>query len=278
MITINVRDNLSEVLKGLDLVERRVEIATQRALLQTARKVVEDERAEMARVFDSPSPWTLNSFRVALGKEALQSGVRRTVGGSSLSAEVVVKDGYWYRAENFLQYQTEGTSDRRQKAFEKALQAVGVLPAGWKVVPGERAKLDAYGNQSPGEIRQILSWFDAAERVAGSTQNTGFKNREKRRKGTRKRAGFEYYVVRPGDRRTFVRAGGKSGSHRAQPGIYRRTFLALGSQIEPVMIFIARAQYKPRFDFYGVARRTVDTEFPRAMAAAVQIELAKARP
>ena len=58
-------------------------------------------------------------------------------------------------------------------------------------VPGARAaKMDAYGNQSVGELRQIPSWFDAAEMVAGSRQNMGPKGRDRRRQGTKKTAGF----------------------------------------------------------------------------------------
>lgn len=241
---------------------RAVEIATQRALLHTAREVKDVEVREMQRVFDRPTRWTLNSFQVKLDKVQMQ-------------ASVEIKDGYWWRADNYLQTQIEGASNRRQKAFERALQAVGALPAGWLVVPGQRAKLDAYGNHSPGEIRQILSWFDAAERVAGSTQNMGFAGREKRRKGTKKKAGWEYFIVRAGGRRTFVRGNGGKGTHRMQPGIYRRTNLALGSRIEPVMIFIKSAAYRRRFDFYGVAKRTIEREFKPRLAAALQFELDK---
>lgn len=241
---------------------RAVEIATQRALLHTAREVKDAEVREMQRVFDRPTRWTLGAFQVRFDK-------------AQMEARVEVKDGYWYRADNYLTTQIEGASNRRQKAFEKALQAVGALPAGWLAVPGERAKLDAYGNHSPGEIRQILSWFDAAERVAGSTQNMGFAGREKRRKGTKKRAGWEYFLVRPGARRSFARGNGGQGTHKMQPGIYRRTAFALGTRIEPVMIFIKSASYHQRFDFYGVAKRTIEREFKPRLEAALQVELAK---
>lgn len=262
---ISVKSDIDQVIGRLAKdAPRAVEIASQRALLHTAREVKDAEVREMGRVFDRPTRWTLSSFQVRLDKAGMQ-------------ARVEIKDGYWYRADNYLQTQIEGASRRRQKAFEKALQAVGVLPAGWVAVPGERAKLDAYGNQSPGEIRQILSWFDAAERVAGSTQNMGVKGRDRRRKGTKKRAGWEYFLVRAGDKRSFVRGNGKTtGAHKMQPGIYRRTSYALGSRIEPVMIFVKSASYERRFDFYGVARRTIEREFQLRLQAALQVELDKA--
>ena len=262
---IKVTSDIEQVIGRLSKdAPRAVEVATQRALLHTAREVKNAEVKEMQRVFDRPTRWTLSGFKVELDKAQMQ-------------ARVEIKDGYWYRADNYLQTQIEGASNRRQKAFEKALQAVGALPAGWLAVPGERAKLDAYGNQSTGEIRQILSWFDAAERVAGSTQNMGFAGREKRRKGTKKKAGWEYFIVRVGDRRSFVRGNGGRGTHKMQPGIYRRTAFALGTRIEPVMIFIKAASYKPRFDFYGVAAQTIEREFKPRLESALQLELDKAR-
>ena len=231
---------------------RRIEIAAQRAVLKTARAVMDAERAEMQRVFDRPTRWTLNAFRVALGKESMWAGKLRTEGGSEISASLQVKDGYWYRADNYLDTQIMG-GERRQKAFERALQWRGVLPAGWRGVPGKKAKLDAFGNHSPGEIRQILSWFGSAELVAGSIQNMTDATRAKRRKGTRTQRGFEYVAIQPGNRRG-----------RLLPGIYRRTFFGFGSGIEPVMIFVQRASYKPRFDFYGLGQRVADATFAQA--------------
>lgn len=231
--------------------QRRIEVAAQRAVLKTARNVMDAEKAEMRRVFDNPTPWTINAFRVALGKERMQGGKLRSVAGSSISASVQIKDGYWYRADNYLQTQIEG-GDRRTKAFERALQARGVMPKGWHAVPGQKAKLTQYGNQSPGELRQILSWFGSAEMVAGSTQNMTDATRARRRKGTKTKRGFEYFAIQPGNRRG-----------RLHPGIYRRTFLGFGSAIEPIVMFVRSTHYRPRLDFYGIGRRVVAEQFPR---------------
>lgn len=235
---------------------RRIEVAAQRAVLRTARVLMVAERAEMERVFDRPTRWTLNAFRVALGRERMQGGQMRSVAGSEISAELRVKDGYWYRADNYLDTQIAG-GQRRQKAFERALQARGVLPAGWFAVPGQKARIDAHGNHSPAEIRQILSWFGSAEMVAGSTQNMTDATRAKRRKGTRTTRGFEYFAVSP------LRSSRIAGRHALHPGIYRRTFFGFGAAIEPVMIFINGATYQPIFDFYGLGQRVVADNFPR---------------
>ena len=59
----------------------------------------------------------------------------------------------------------------------------------------------------------------------------------------------------------------------AQPGIYRRTTYALGSRIEPVVIFVKQANYRKQFDFYGVTQREIDRnlapEFNKAIAASI---------
>lgn len=263
MIRIGVQQDIDRVIGDLSRqFPRQVEIAQQRAVLGTARDVKTEVVNEMRRVFDRPTPWTLNAFTVRL-----QDGRIRPAAGGEISARVEVKDGYWYRADNYLQTQIEGASNRKQKAFERALQRVRVLPVGWLAVPGQRAKLDAYGNHSAGEIRQILSWFDAAELVLGSTQNMRDAGRNKRRKGTRRSLGWEYFAVQPGARR--------GGLH---PGIYRRTFRALGGQIEPIVIFIQSASYRKRFDFEGVGRRTVERVFKPRLQRALDDTLSRIQP
>ena len=266
MIQINIGSDIESVIGDLARrYPRQVQIAQQRAVVGTAKVVRQDVVNEMKGVFNNPTRWTLNAFRIALGNERMQNGQMRPVAGGEITAAVQIKDGYWYRADNYLQTQING-GERRSKAFERALQRVGVLPQGWLAVPGDRAKMDAHGNHSVGEIRQILSWFDAAELVAGSRQNMRDAGRERRRRGTRRRAGFEYLAIQPGNRRG-----------RLLPGIYRKTFHGLGVQIEPIMIFIRRASYKPRFKFEQVARASVRREFKPRLERALAAELERMR-
>lgn len=257
MIKLSVKHDIPGLASALKQQNRKVEIAAQRALLKTAKIVREAEVAEMNKVFDRPTRWTLNSFNVKLDKAAW-------------SARVEVKDGYWHRADNYLNTQIAG-GGRKDKAFEIALRRRGVLPDGWRAVPGEKAALDAHGNISVGQIKQILSWFDSAEPYAGSTQNMGQKGRDKRRKGTRTKRGFEYFAASPGHRLTRrVRA-----KQNLQPGIYKRTFFSFVgarggrlSAIEPIIIFVRSAKYRPHFDFYGVGQKVVEANFSREFAAA----------
>ena len=238
----------------LNATKKQIGIATQRAILKTAQHVIKAEQEEMRRVFDRPTNFTLNSLTVKFDKP-------------NMRASVEVKDGYWTRSDNYLSVQREG-GRRRLKALERNLQHYGVMPEGWIAVPGEGARLDVFGNMSVGQIRQILSWFDAAERVLGSTQNMGEKGRAKKRKGTRRSEAFEYFAALPGHR-TGRRSWKNGRSQSLTPGIYKRTFFGHGTAIKPVIIFVRNATYAKRFKFFEVANKTVDKHFAAEFNAAM---------
>jgi hypothetical protein len=275
---LTIQSNVAQIRAQLQqFSDRQFAASMATALTRTAVK------ADMPRVFDRPTPYTLRQLRyVPATADRLAAAVGFNV--ARINDERGALVGYRdlgpgeTPAGKYLQFQVDG-GQRAQKRFERALQLVRILPQGWVAVPGERAKIDQYGNQSVGELRQILSFFDAAELVAGSRQNMGPLGRAKRLKGTRKKAGFEYFVVRPGERRTFVRSAGAragmKGTHLAQPGIYRRTNFALGSRIEPVLIFVKRALYKPRFDFYNQAQRITNQTLPGEIDRAIAERIAR---
>ena len=250
MISIKV-DGLGDIQKQLARMPRQAEIACQRALLRIADHIRLAERAEMERVFDRPTRWTLNAMKV------------KATGKMEVSVGIIDTEGAYKRAQSYLGVQASG-SNRKYKAMERALQARGIMPHGTFIVPGAGAKLDAYGNIATGEIRQILSWFDAAEMWAGSTQNMGTKGRAKRRKGTKKARGFEY-----------VAFDGRGRARHLHQGIYRRTFFGLGSAIKPILMFVRKAKYQARFDFERVARETYDKHASNEINASLARELFK---
>lgn len=252
-------EGLDKLKAALTLMPKRFDIALQRTLIKTAQAVVKAEQDEMGRVFDRPTRFTLGALTTKFNKPAM-------------TATVEVKDGYWSRSNNYLATQIHG-GDRHLKAFERALQYYGVIPNGWFAVPGQGAAIDAFGNMSAGQIRQILSWFDAAERVAGSTQNMGQKGRDKKRKGTKTKRGFEYFAVYPGFR--LGRGAWRDGRfNNLTPGIYKRTSFGFGKAIQPIIIFVRSVKYKPRFKFYEVARKTSDRVMPVEFNAALKREMA----
>lgn len=256
-----------------DFSERRKSAAVATALTRTAVQVRDKVKGLMPTLLDRPTPYTLRQLKyvAATAAKPVAAVGFGVVGIEDERGNVIRYQDLGAKntpAGKYLSTQIDGGA-RKAKRFEVALQSRRILPAGWLAVPGQRAKMDAYGGQSVGEIKQILSYFDAASFKSGSDQNSNFKGREKLRKGTRKTAGFEYFAVQPGERRTFTRASGKTGTKAAQPGIYRRTLYALGSRIEPIVIFVRAATYKRRFDFYNIAKaegdRILQTELKRAI-------------
>jgi hypothetical protein len=223
-------EGLDEIRKGLEgFSDRRFNAACATALTRTAGEVKTAVRNELQRSIDRPTPYTLNSLFV------------KPATAARLEAVTFIKDD---RATSkagtpptrYLLPQIEG-GKRNVKRFERALQLAGHLPAGWVVVPGVGARLDAYGNIERGQIIQVLSQLRITL-VAGTTRNLGF---GKKGIAAQRKAGGRFFVIKPG--------------RTAQPGVYQREFF--GQSITPVMIFVKGAQYRRRIDFEGVARRAI---------------------
>ncbi|MCM2311334.1 MAG: hypothetical protein NDI84_08025 [Steroidobacteraceae bacterium] len=259
---INVKNDFAGVANNLARdIRRKVEIVQQRVVIEVAKEVKAAEVRAMESTFFQPTPFTTNALTVKMDRQRME-------------ARVEVKDGYWSRADNYLDTQIMGRSARTQKAFERALQRAGLLPTGWVAVPGQGARMDRFGNMSVGQIKQILAWFDAAEPYRGSTQNMGQKGRDKKRKGTRKKRGFEYFYAAPGHR-IGRRSWMHGRSQNLQPGIYERTLHAFGASIRPVLIFVRSAGYQKRFQFYEVAQQTVDQVADRIVNEAIAKEFGR---
>lgn len=230
-------DGMEEIKRKLSAMPGQINKAASLALARTGNAIRDAEQKEMQTVFDRPTRWTLGAMRV--------SSVRNlhvTVG--------IIDPAKYKRAAMYLDTQITGGA-RRMKAFERALQANGAMPTGWLAVPGEGAKLDEFGNMSAGQIVQILAWFKSAEGRPGYKMNMTDAGRAKRRKGTKRKMGFEYVAVMPGKQRNLK-----------QPGIYQRFTTGFGKSIKPILIFVSSARYKPLFNFERVARDTFTRVMP----------------
>lgn len=244
--------------------DSRLNAAVATALTRTAVQVREKVKTAMTATLDKPTPYTMNQLKYV---GATANKLVAAVGFNVAPIQDIQGNVLRYTdlgagktpAGRYLDPQIEGGT-RRNKRFEIALRARGLLPVGWFAVPGERAKVDSFGNQSVGEIKQILSWFGAAEPYRGSTQNMTQATKDKRIKGTKKKAGFQYFVMPVGGKRAGL-----------IPGIYRKTSFALGSRLEPILIFVKASNYKRRFDF----NRIVQAEVDKTLAAQVQRAVAE---
>jgi hypothetical protein len=258
MIKIGVKiDGLDAVKARLrGLADKKIKVAAVAALNDAAYLGKKATEKRIAEAFDRVTPWIARSVRYVKARhDRLESSIDFEQWGNKVGVT----------ASQVLSAEIYG-GQRRHKRHEVALQRIGILPSGMFIVPGEAAQMDSFGNMNVGQIRQILSWFNAAQMSSGYKSNMTDKTRSSLRKGSKKKGthGFEYFVVQPGQRRQFQRANGKTGSHSMQPGIYQRVFLGHGTAIKPVMIFVRAPAYKQRLDFYRIAGDAAMAEFKRA--------------
>ncbi|KAF0115597.1 MAG: hypothetical protein FD149_1556 [Rhodospirillaceae bacterium] len=215
------------------------------ALSRVAGEVKRGLVEEMRRSFDRPTPYTLNALRV---KPATRQ---------SMASLVLLKEfaGKGTPAHKFLSPSVEG-GPRRLKRMEKALQRVGVLPAGRFIVPGWRADLDAYGNMSRGQIVKILSYFRAFPEM-------GYRANRPRSGEGGSRSRERYMVFTAGGRLKPV------GVYKLVPG---------SALLLPILKFIPSPDYVPRLDWWGVRERVVETRFAPLFDQALRQARATARP
>lgn len=225
---------LDEAVSRLDDIGRRQLPAALAMTLTDIVNIAKDNAYdEMRRVFDRPTPFTLNSLKI---KRATKT---------NLEAHLLLKDPTRFDSpSHYLNRELSG-GERSFKPFEARLWRKGILPGGQFAVPASGAAFDAYGNMNRGQITQILAYFDAFG-DAGFRANMNDAGRKKLNKGTKKRHGFGYFAVKPGN-----------GSHLT-PGVYQRTNMKSGrlagpaQRIKPVLIFADAADYSPRINLQRI--------------------------
>jgi hypothetical protein len=241
-MAINVSDAISTLTALARAGEKQVRFATRVALTKTAKKAEAAEVREMRDVFKSPTPFTLSSVFV---QPATSTRLEATVKLKDASMKAVP-------ASKYLAPQIDG-GQRGLKRFEKALTGIGVMPVGYRAVPGQGARIDSYGNMSRGQIVQILAFFRAFPEM-GYKANMTDKSKARLARGSKRAQGFAYFVGTPGDRLPL--------------GVYQRVSFARGTAIKPVLLFVRSAVYQSRFDFEYVVNKTVETEFAGEFATA----------
>lgn len=266
MLKIDVRGfDVGMMTRHLDALQReQIPFAMALALTETAKDIKAAERKEMLDVFDRPTPYTLNSLFL---KPATKQ---------RLEAQVYIKDEFGTAkgtpATKYLAPQIFG-GRRNQKRFELALQRSAKLPIGFNeeiyAVPGEGARLDAFGNVSRGQIVQILSDLRLLEQVAGAKQN-----RLTREEVATRRARGEKRVSYK-NAKYFIGAPGRG---KLPLGVWQYIDSAFGRGIRPVFIFVRRPRYEPRFDFFFVGQEVARRQFPLNFRLALARALATVKP
>ncbi len=159
--SFDIHSNVAEVEAWLTSVEQRhVPFAMVLAMTRTAQDVKVDEISVMQRVFDRPTPYTLNALGVkpATKADAIASVEFKGFGGTP--------------AKRFLNPEVHG-GERSQKSSERRLAP---LMRGYRFwVPGRGAKLNGYGNIAGGTLTSILSQLkmssDPLQNATGSKRS-----------------------------------------------------------------------------------------------------------
>lgn len=268
----------TEVAKALAAFPDKAHRACAVALNKTGKLIKEAEVAEMKAVFDNPTSYTLNSLKLT---PATKDNLQATV---------------WFKqpdrmGQHYLVPQVDG-GQRKLKGFERGV-GLGEL------TPALGAKLNRYGNVSPGQIRQILSVLGKAETSAGYMANITDRSRRRntkerdyvvidsRQRGNLPLGVYQRFQTGAGfgakTKRTFLdrsksyqRGSRKQAVRDPRTGRFVKWFgqgsvFWEGSQIQSIVrarglrpvLLVGRTgrQVKPLLDFYAVAQRTYKQRF-----------------
>lgn len=246
-LVINIAHDLHRLASTLDdYAKRQLPFAAARALTHAAQQARTDLKAAMAKAFDRPSRWTLNSTYVEPATKA------------KLEANTHFKDrlARGVPAGRFLAPQIMGGS-RSMKSHEKQIAAAGFLPSGLRLVPSKHAPLDQSGNIRPALLAQIIAGLGAAPITS--------------RAGARLRAasaGTTFFAILPG----APQRGG------LPPAIYMAKGSGRSRVVLPILIYASGAGYVPRYDFQAIAMQSYEAHLPRLLGDAMEHALRTARP
>lgn len=259
MLTIGAKVIMPDLLRALENAQSQLPYAVARGLTATIKDVRDAEVDEMRKVFQAPTPFTLRSLYVRPATKARQE------------ASTWLKDR---TGPHYLVPQIAG-GGRPLKRFEHRLVMHGYMRQNQRAVPAAGARLDAYGNMSKGQINQILSQLRTAV-VQGD-----FSNATNSKRSRAKRAQQAYFVSQGSSARRFgfqgARGKGQTFEQHLPAGVWVRHYTSWGTAVKPVVLFVSGVRYNKRFDFFGVAERTVQRMLPLRMQAAVDEALRTAR-
>lgn len=250
---INITHNLPNIAAAYDRAAKQVPFALAKALNETAKSAQKNVQTDMRKVFDRPTNWVINSLRIKFANK------------NKLEAELAFKDKNSAESSRSMIEPHIFGGSRRNKTMETRLMRKGYLPRGWSVVPGEGARLDAYGNMSRGEISLILNVLGTYTESGYNKANAATRARLARGNIKKNVYGYELWV-NPVD--------GKA--KHIPPGVYKRVATPFGTSLKPLLIFVRSVKYKKTLDFMGVVKRTANTDLAKHFDIAFDKALATA--
>jgi len=252
---LGMRIESQAALAGLNGLEKQFRFAQAVALTRTAQFAQMDLRSRLPKLFDRPTPFTVNSTYV---KRATPGNPVAEVGFRGRNPE-----------KHYLAPQVQGGS-RDAKRFEYHLRRAGLLGPDEYVVPARGFVLDAFGNVPRKVYSAILSDLQAhPDPLSNSTRES--RSKRARRKVHSKRA---VYFVSRGRGLWFGRR------QHLPAGIYERTYFGqLGSAIRGVFMFVrTKPTYKARLPLQEIVQDNINLHLEPETEKALQAALATARP
>ena len=268
MIILDIK-GIKELDKLLKSIPGKANRAARVSLTKTGKAIKEEVIAEMKRVFDKPTRFTLNSLQLDPA----------TKGKSEARV--------WFKQparmqQHYLVPQVEG-GGRKLKGFERG---VGM----GRLIPGKFARMTPEGNVSPGQIRQIMSVLGRAETSAGFSANLTA------RSARRNMSARDYAVIRrrngrllPGIYQRFQTGAGFGAKTKRTIGSFgtwqkgnrkvavrdpktgrilrwvspasRIQSIVRAKGLRPVMLQGKNGPVKPLLPFYDIARRVFNEKF-----------------
>lgn len=244
--TVTASANTAAIAKAIsDVADKQIPFATANALTAIAKRIKAGEIAVMKQRLDRPTPFTLNSLYIKAARK------------NKPEARVWFKDyaSKGTPAGKYMQPSVIGGT-RRNKRFEKALTARGILPDGQFALPASGAALDSYGNVSRGLYVKVLSGLKAFGQQGYDANATD--SARSRRKGNAAR----YFVA----------------TIDGTSGIWERVKSAFGDGARPLFVFTDSApHYRVRVPFFKIAENIVKANYEKEFTVALRqaIETAK---
>ena len=267
---VNFKADFSSVERYLSRIEReQLPFAKALALTRTAAYVAGTKpykkrgvlQRYLPRVFDRPTPWTLNAFYItpASKREKRFFSIVHIDDGSAKDIRKTRRGGKIGTPPfKYLKFQAFG-GVRDAKGHEKQLRRMGFLDSDEFTVPADpdhpKGKaLNKYGNLPGSFYSKVLADIDPQRDYSGIAQGRG--------QATLTRSKRRYF---------FYPGRGKDRSAKKR-GIYER-YGRGGKKVRMVLFIVRNPRYRPRFDFDATvaraSRKRLPVEFRRAMALAL---------
>ena len=213
------------------------------ALNTVAFRIRKDMQAEIARVFDRPTPFIAKAPKVFMATADKPSA---TIAPTMRSDNAWTSGGkVGVDPQDVLQAQEWG-GQRRDKKSEVALRRAGILPPGMQTAIPARpypGSDDGRGNIRGAFIAQLISYLQAASEQ-GFRANMTAKRKAAIHRGSQRQAGRRYFV-------SYGRLRGNRSSHLA-PGIWAAAGTH-GVDVRPVLMFVRQGHYQPRINMDRIA-------------------------